>query len=225
MNKNIEELDKKLNLNMKNKELLQTALTHRSMTTNNNERLEFLGDAVIELLVSKYLFFRFKNEKEGILTTYRSSMVQTKTLSKIASDMGIGEYLQLAKGEADSGGRERSKILEDTFEALIGAIYLDKGLEYTEQFLYTHLYGVLNDIIENKSYISNKSYLQERLQSEHKQIPRYKIIKEEGPAHSRVFTVQVYINKDPMEIGTGKSKQEAEDEAAKKVIQKLYGKN
>ena len=139
-----------LNLQIKNKELIKNSLTHKSYKGENNERLEFLGDAVIEILSSIYLYNRFPNEKEGILTKYRSSLVKTSTLAKIAKTINLGEYLILSKGEENTGGRERENILGDAFEAFIGAIFLDRGLEYTNKFLYTHLYCILDDIIINK---------------------------------------------------------------------------
>jgi ribonuclease-3 len=222
---NIKEFIDKLKLNTQNEKLIQIALTHRSFSGENNERLEFLGDAVIELLVSRYIFNRFPEEKEGILTSYRSALVKTETLSTVSLKLGLGEYILMSKGEEESGGRLRLTILEDAFEALIGAIYIDKGLEYTNKFLYTHLYCYLDGIIENKSYINNKSQLQELSQSKYKSTPKYRVIKEEGPAHDKTFTVELIINKKAVSQGIGKSKQEAEEKAAKEIINKVYGKN
>jgi ribonuclease-3 len=222
---NIKNFIEKLKLDIKNEKLIQIALTHRSFNGDNNERLEFLGDAVIELLVSRYIFNRFPKEKEGILTSYRSALVKTETLAATASKLGMGEYILMSRGEEESGGRLRLNILEDAFEALIGAIYMEKGLEYTNKFLYTHLYCALDEIINNKSYINNKSQLQELSQSKYKSTPRYRVIKEEGPAHDKTFTVELIINKKAVSQGVGKSKQEAEENAAKEIIDKVYDKN
>ena len=207
-----------LNLQIKNKELIKNSLTHKSYKGENNERLEFLGDAVIEILSSIYLYNRFPNEKEGILTKYRASLVKTATLAKIAKTINLGEYLILSKGEENTGGRERENILGDAFEAFIGAIFLDRGLEYTNKFLYTHLYCILDDIITNKEYLNYKSSLQEAIQSKYRVIPRYKVIKETGPSHNKTFTVVLSINNKDIAQGIGKSKQEAEENAAKNSI-------
>jgi ribonuclease-3 len=222
---NINDLISKLNLEISNTEIIETALTHRSFNGTNNERLEFLGDAVIELLVSRYIYNKFPNEKEGMLTSYRSALVKTDTLAKVSMNLGLGEYLKMSKGEEDSGGRDRVNILEDAFEALVGAIYLEKGLEYTDKFLYTNLYYILDEIIRDKLYINNKSQLQEISQSKYKSTPKYRVVKEEGPAHDKVFTVELLINKKPVSTGTGKSKQEAEENAAKEIIKQLYDKD
>ena len=216
---------KTLNLEIRNRELIKTALTHRSHKGKNNERLEFLGDAVIELLVSVYLYNRFSNEKEGILTKYRSAMVKTSNLAKIAKNINLGEFLILSKSEEDNGGRQRENILGDAFEALVGAIYLNTGIEYTNKFLYTHLYYVLDDIIDKKEYLNYKSSLQEIIQSIYKVIPRYHVIKETGPSHNRVFTVAMSINNKNVSTGVGKSKQEAEENAAKNAILEIRKKH
>ena len=225
MNNNINDLISKLNLDINNIGIIETALTHRSFNGTNNERLEFLGDAVIELLVSRYIYNKFPNEKEGILTSYRSALVKTDTLAKVSMNLGLGKYLKMSKGEEDSGGRDRVNILEDAFEALVGAIYLEKGLEYTDKFLYTNLYYILDEIIRDKLYINNKSQLQEISQSKYKSTPKYRVVKEEGPAHDKIFTVELLINKKPVSTGTGKSKQEAEENAAKEIIKQLYDKD
>ncbi len=222
---NVEDLIEKLNLKINDIELFRKSLTHRSFNGENNERLEFLGDAVIELLVSKYIYNKFPNEKEGILTSYRSSLVKTETLSKIAASLSFGNYILMSKGEDESGGRERQTILEDAFEAFIGALYLDRGLEYTNDFLYNNLYYILEDIIRDKSYINNKSQLQEISQSKYKSTPKYKVIKEEGPAHDKTFTVELVINKKTVSQGIGKSKQEAEESAATNILNKIYDKD
>ncbi len=219
---NLEELQTKLNIYFKNIELLETALTHRSVSQNNNERLEFLGDTVLELLVSKYLFKKFPNANEGILTRYRSSMVKAETLADVAQNkLSLGNYLKMSKGEEDSGGRNRKNLLADAMEALIGAIYIEKGLEYANNFLYTNLYSVLDKIIENESYVDNKSKLQEVCQLRYKTMPKYRIVKTEGPAHNRFFTAQAYINKKPFGTGQGQSKREAEENAAQYVLDNL----
>ena len=216
---------KQLNLQIKNKELIKHSLTHRSYRGKNNERLEFLGDAVIEMLSSIYLYNRFPNEKEGILTKYRSALVKTSTLAKVAKNINLGDFIILSKGEEDNGGRQRENILGDAFEALVGAIYIDTGIEYTNKFLYTHLYCILDGIISNKEYLNYKSSLQEAIQSKYKVIPRYQVIKEEGPSHNRIFTVSMSINKKKISVGTGKSKQEAEENAAKNAILEIKKKH
>jgi ribonuclease-3 len=215
------------NIPIKDKLLLQKALTHRSWlnenvgkTSESNERLEFLGDAVLELIISEYLFNKYPKFNEGVLTAFRASLVKTETLAKVAKSLKLGKILLLSHGEEISGGRQNKSLLADTFEAIIGAIYLDSGKKATSLFLDKHLIPELQDIIDKRLDKDAKSTLQEIAQSQEKETPIYKVLKEEGPDHDKIFTVAVFINGKHVSKGTGKSKQQAQQEAAKKALEK-----
>ncbi len=208
--------------------LLETALTHRSalnerisQATESNERLEFLGDAVLELITTEFLFNKFPHEPEGKLTAYRSSLVKTTTLAEVAKDLGLGEKLYMSKGEEATGGRNNPGLLADTTEAIIGAIYLDQGYETTKKFLKENLFNKFDEIKKQKLYQDSKSVLQEIVQAKGFEAPIYKVIKEEGPDHSKQFTVEVLIDSQPAGIGMGKSKQAAQQAAAQTALKKL----
>jgi ribonuclease-3 len=222
--KNLDNLEEKLNLKFKDKNLLKQALVHRSylnehpnFSLDNNERLEFLGDAVLELITTKFLYENFKNP-EGELTAFRSSLVNTDSLSKTADELGLNECLFLSRGEQKSTSRSRKVILANTFEALIGAIYLDQGLKSAEGFIRLNLLIKLDVILKKQLYKDSKSELQELIQAKLKLTPTYKVIKEIGPDHSKIFTVGVFCGEKLTAIGRGKSKSEAEKEAAKKAL-------
>lgn len=183
----------------------------------HNERLEFLGDAVLELVVTEHLYKSFTNP-EGELTNWRSSIVRGDILAKVASNLQLGELLFLSKGEDKSGGRNRNLILANTFEALIGAIYLDQGYAPAAKFIHEFLIVLLPEIIEKKLYIDPKSHLQERSQDQLGVTPEYKVLSDEGPDHNKIFTVGVYARGKLIADGKGSSKQRAEQEAATNAL-------
>lgn len=228
---NIEELEKNIGIVFSNKELLETAITHRSYINEHrkvkehNERLEFLGDAVLELIVSDFLFKKFSDRAEGELTSFRSALVRTDSLALTAKDLKLGEYLLLSKGEEDSGGKEKDFLLANTFEAVLGAIYLDKGYDISKEFVEQHLLPKIDDIVEFRLDIDSKTRIQELAQSIHKSTPEYEVIKEEGPDHDKTFTVVVKVNDKVIGEGVGSSKQRAEEQAAKVGVQYIENHN
>lgn len=205
-------------------DLLREAFTHRSYLNESrekiasNERLEFLGDAVLEILVSEYLFHRFPEYPEGKLTLLRSSIVRTETLAKAAHTQSLGKYLRMSRGEEEHGGRTNESILANTYEAVIGALYLDQGLSTVKSFLESTLFPYFEEIINNKSYRDAKSQLQEVVQEKHKITPIYKVLKEEGPDHLKRFTVGVFVGDEKIGEGSGKNKQAAESKAAETAL-------
>ncbi len=212
----------------KNSLLLKTALTHRSAlnesispASESNERLEFLGDAVLELATTGFLFKKFPHEPEGVLTAYRSSLVKTTTLAKVAQELNLGQKLYMSKGEESTGGRNNPSLLADTTEAIIGAIYLDQGYEATKKFLEKNLFNKFDQIKKLKLYQDSKSLLQEIVQSKNFDAPLYKVIKEKGPDHDKQFTVEVLVNSKSVGTGAGKSKQLAQQAAAQEALKKL----
>lgn len=224
MTKNLSSLEKKLGLRFKNKNLLKQALIHRSYLNehpeeklDHNERLEFLGDAVLELVVSEYLYQNYTNP-EGELTSWRASLVNTDSLSDLSKKLGINDFLFLSKGESKSTGKARNVILANTFEALIGAIYLDRGFKTAKKFILKKLIIKLPEIIQKELYKDPKSKFQEIAQAKFKITPTYKVLKEEGPAHEKKFTVGLYLGEKLISQGEGMSKFEAEMEAAKKGL-------
>ncbi len=224
----LKNLEEKIGLKFKDKDLLKTAFIHRSYLNEHpkenlphNERLEFLGDSVLGFIVSDYLFKKFPNDPEGDLTNYRSSIVNARILSKVSGELGLGDYLFLSKGEESTGGRERQYILANTYESFLGAIYLDSGVIESEKFIHNTLIGHLHDIIKNKLYKDYKSQLQEISQSKFNITPNYKIMSEKGPDHTKVFETGAYLNKKLLAKGSGKSKQSSEQEAAKAALEKI----
>ncbi len=221
-------LGSKIKTEFKDINLLRQACTHRSYLNENkssglehNERLEFLGDAVLELVVTHFLYKKFPGRNEGELTAYRSAIVNTVSLSKSASFMGINEYLLLSKGESKDTGRARSIILADTVEAIIGAIYVDQGYTSAEKFIANFILEVIDidEIIDKKLWLDAKSRFQEKAQEETGITPTYKTMKETGPDHSKLFTLGVFIGDKQIALGTGMSKQEAEQKAAEKALE------
>jgi ribonuclease-3 len=217
-----------LDVSFKNLDLLIEALTHRSYlnehreyTGSHNERLEFLGDAVLELAVTNFLFKKFPAKPEGDLTSYRAALVNTVSLALSAQAIGINDYLLLSKGEAKDTGRARDVILADAFEAVIGAIYLDSGYESAEGFIARNLYTKIDDVISKRSYQDAKSRFQELAQEKRGNTPRYETLSEEGPDHAKLFTVGVFIDKKEIAKGEGQSKQEAEQSAAQAGLNKM----
>ena len=209
-----------------NKKLLITSLTHRSAlnekkgSKTSNERLEFLGDAVLEIIVSDHLYHLYPKLPEGELTHMRAQIVQTKTLAAAAKKLELGKHLIFSKGEKKAGGQNNISLLADCFEAVIGAVYLDQGLEKTKKFIKENLLFKLNNIFQDVQITDYKSKLQELWQKKRKATPTYKISKASGPDHNKLFEVKVYLNKKVISTGKGKSKQEAQQQAAKVALEK-----
>lgn len=207
--------------------LLAEAFTHRSYLNehrehvgNHNERLEFLGDAVLELVITDFLFKKFPEKDEGELTNYRAALVNTVSLAETAQKIGINDYLLLSKGEARDTGRARDVILADTFEAVIGAIFLDAGYADAEKFIGKNLYEKIDEVIAKRAYQDNKSRFQELAQEKKGITPTYQTLDEVGPDHERVFTVGVFLGDAEVARGEGRSKQEAEQAAAQAALTK-----
>lgn len=211
-----------------NKKLLEHAFTHRSYLNENpswklgsNERLEFLGDAVLEFITSEHLYKTYEKEPEGRLTAYRSSLVKTETLAVLAEELNFGGKLKLSKGEDDSGGRQSEYLLADTFEAFIGALYLDQGIPVCRQFLEKTLFSKLDQIVATKAYKDYKSVLQEIAQEKVNFTPVYKVLDQWGLDHQKTFKVGVIIKGKQEGTGEGSSKQRAEVEAARDALESL----
>ena len=225
---NVLEAEKSLNLTFSNKALLQRALTHRSYLNENpnypledNERLEFLGDALLDFITGEYLYHRFPEMPEGRLTNLRSALVRTETLAQFATELNLGAYLFLGRGEEESGGRKRLAILCDAFEAFVGALYLDSGLDTVRQFVYTLIDPALQAILALDTDKDAKSRLQEVAQSHYQLTPIYRTVKEQGPDHAKEFTVEALIGGKIYGRGTGFSKQNAAQAAAQEALQVL----
>ena len=214
----------KLGFQFKNIDLLVTALTHRSYvnehkksTTEHNERLEFLGDAVLELVATRFLFDNF-DKPEGILTSWRAALVRTESIASAGAEIGFESLVRMSRGEKRGSDRARMHIIANAFEALIGAIYLDQGYEIASEFIKQHILTKTDAILADESWRDPKSYLQELTQRIDNQMPSYKVMNEDGPDHDKTFTIGVYVNKKLIGKGSGTSKQMAQQEAAKKAI-------
>jgi ribonuclease III len=219
-------LEKKLNIDFKDKDLLTQAFVHRSylnehpdFKVGHNERLEFLGDAVIELIVTDYLFKKYPGEAEGILTSWRAALVNTNQLASKAEELGLGEFLLLSKGEENDADKARYYILANAFEALIGSIYLDLGFEKAKKVIKENLLEELPRIIESGEFKDPKSLFQEEAQDKEGITPSYKVLDEWGPDHNKKFIVGVFLGEDLIARSEGSSKQEAEIKAAKKALE------
>ena len=219
--KDFEVLEKNLGLRFKDKNLLKQAFTHRSYLNENpdfkldhNERLEFLGDAVIELIVTEYLYKEFPEKPEGELTNWRAALVNAKMMTSVAEELGFNDFLLLSRGEGKELGKARAYILANTFEALLGALYLDSGFNPCDEFIEKYLLVKLADIIQDGSYKDAKSKFQEEAQERNSITPNYKVMKETGPDHDKIFIVGVYLGTELVAEGKGSSKQEAEEAAA-----------
>ncbi len=208
--------------------VLKTAFTHRSYLNENkgaglehNERLEFLGDAVLELVVTYFLFKKYPNKNEGDMTSYRAALVNTVSLVRIAETLGINDYLLLSKGEEKDKGRARSIIWADTVEAIIGAVYVDQGYSAAANFVSRHLLEVIDidEIVSKKLWLDAKSRFQEKAQEMTGQTPSYKTLKESGPDHDKQFTLGIFLGSVQIATGSGPSKQEAEQKAAEKALE------
>jgi ribonuclease-3 len=224
--KDLSPLEAQLHITFTNKELLQQAFIHRSYINehsgtglSHNERIEFLGDAVMELIVTDYLFKTFPKKPEGELTAYRASLVNTMTISEAATDLGFGDFLILSKGEARDMGKARAYILANTFEAFIGALYLDQGYDAASQFVNHVLIKKLDNIITHGLWRDAKSYVQEKSQEIESVTPSYKVLHQSGPDHDKIFTVGIYFGTKLIAEGKGSSKQEAETDAARNALE------
>lgn len=228
MNK-LNKLEKQIGIAFKNKRLLENAFVHRSYLNEHkdfplqsNEKLEFLGDSVLSLITSMYLYNKYPTLHEGDYTEIKSAVVKTHSLAKAALDLNLGEYLYLSRGEEAGKGRSNTNLLADCFEALIASIFIDKGFNAAYDFVLAYLFrDDLDHLVTRKQYFSAKSKLQEYSQAVFKSTPVYKIMKEEGPEHKRIFTVVAYVNNKNMGSASGKSKKEAEEKVAAKALAQL----
>lgn len=225
INKDLNTLESLLNVEFKDKNLLLSAITHRSYLNEHreaawehNERLEFLGDAVLELVVTDYLFHRYLDKPEGELTAVRAALVNTVSLSNASEKLGINKYLLMSKGETKDEGRARQYILANVFEACIGAIYMDRGYSAAHDFIAERLFSKTDEIVQKRLWQDPKSRFQELAQERASITPTYETVSQEGPDHDRVFTVGVFLRHEKVAEGKGRSKQEAEQEAAQAAI-------
>ncbi len=224
----VAEFEKKFHLHFNQPELIITALKHRSYLniTNedrifSNERLEFLGDAVLDLVVTHYLYEKFPKRTEGELSKIKSILVSKPVLADVANQMSLGNFVLINWGEEKTGGRKRQSILADAMEAIIGAIYLDQGLEAAREFIQTHLLKNFQKIIKRGLYKNYKSILLEFAQSKGLDVPSYRVVREEGPDHAKEFIIEVYVDDQKMGEGRGRSKKIAEQQAARQAVKKL----
>ncbi len=220
-----EALEEKIHITFKDRNLLDMAFVHKSYVNEHrdrkkehNERLEFLGDAVLELVVTEYLYKTFTNEEEGVLTNWRSALVKGKHLAEISEKLELGLYLYLSRGEERGGGRKKSYILANLLEALIGVIFLDQGYEVAHKFISEHILKQLSLILEQGLHIDPKSKFQEIAQEKIGFTPEYRLMRDEGPDHDKKFVMGAYINDEFIAEGAGSSKQKAEQEAAKNAL-------
>ncbi len=220
------DFEKKIKVIFKDKDLLKQAFTHRSYINENpasslshNERLEFLGDAVLELIVTDFLYRKYSQYTEGELTTLRSALVNAIIISEIAADIGMNDYLLLSKGEAKDFGKARQYILANTYEAFVGAMYLDQGYDVVDKFVAKTLLPKTEEIVNKKLWRDAKSLVQENAQEYLGVTPSYKVISESGPDHDKHFTVGVFFADEQVAIGKGKSKQESEQSAARAALE------
>jgi ribonuclease III len=210
---------------LKNKKLFEEAFTHRSylneakLKVASNERLEFLGDSIISFVISNYLFSKYSDFDEGDLTNLRSLMVNTKSLSEIARELNMGELLKLSRGEEESKGRENATLLENSFEAYVGALFLDQGMTCVTNFLDIAMFPKIQELVNKKAFKDPKSLFQEKIQARKRGSPLYKVLEETGPAHAKTFKVGVFVDGKKMGEGIGKSKQIAEESAAKIALE------
>ncbi len=223
--KDFTEFEKIIGVDFKDKNLLIRSLTHRSFLNEHksnkaghNERLEFLGDAVLELVVTHYLYEKYPNKTEGDMTSIRSALVNAQTCAEVAKEINLNEFLLLSKGEAKDTGRARQYILANALEAVIGAMYLDRGYDTAKDFIFKFMLPMTEKIVSEELWIDAKSKFQERAQDEAAVTPSYKTLKEDGPDHDKKFTVGVFLKQDLIAEGVGDSKQEAEQDAARKAL-------
>jgi ribonuclease-3 len=225
VSKNISDLEKKIKIKFKKTELLQTAITHRSYINehrsyklDHNERLEFLGDAVLELVVTDHLYQNFPNP-EGELTNWRAALVNKDMLSSVSRSLGVENFLLMSRGEAKDTGRARDYLLANALEAIIGAIYLDQGYGEAKKFIEENILSRLEKVIKSKAYIDPKSNFQEEAQARVGVTPSYRVLSESGPDHDKKFVVGVYLSDEEVAQGEGNSKQQAQREAARNALE------
>ena len=226
--KDFSQFEVKTGIVFNDKKLLMQAFMHRSYINENggtglahNERLEFLGDAVLELVITDYLYKKYTQETEGELTSYRAALVNAVTIAQAATEVGMNDFLLLSKGEAKDTGKARQYILANTYEAYVGAVYLDQGYATSEKFILDTLVPKIDEIVSKKLFRDAKSFIQEQAQEHENVTPSYKVLKESGPDHDKHFTVGAYFGTTLVAEGRGKSKQEAEQEAAKTALTKM----
>ena len=227
--KDFSKLEKRLNISFKNKDLLIQAFCHRSYLNENpefylehNERLEFLGDAVLELVVTENLYKNYPRKAEGELTNWRAALVNAKMLSEMAKELGLNDFLLLSRGESKELGKARQYILANTFESLIGALYLDQGYKICQNLIEKKLIVKLPEILEKGLFKDAKSLFQEEAQEKTGITPIYKVLKEWGPDHAKHFIIGVFLNKELVAKGEGSSKQEGEEKAAENALATKY---
>jgi ribonuclease-3 len=214
-----------------NEEIQSLVFTHRSYLNENrevkesNERLEFLGDSILSFVVSSYIYNQYPNLKEGELTSLRSVLTNTQTLYLVSDALGLGSLLKMSKGEEDGGGRTNKTILANTYEAAVGGLFLDSGIEKAREFIITTILDNANEFIGAQGLKDSKSMLQEFMQEKYKVSPDYRILGEEGPDHNKIYTSGVFLNGELVAQGQGRSKQEAEKDAAQKAVSVLHGEN
>ena len=226
--KQLKLLEKKLGYSFKHKDLLKRALTHKSYTnelklppSQHNERTEFLGDAVLELAISHLLMEKFKEHPEGELSKLRAAIVNEAQLADLARSIRLGDFLYLGKGEEQTGGRDKPSLLSDVYEAVLGAIYLDRGFQKAFQLVAKHFVEIIKKVGEEGFAKDYKTRLQEEVQSRFRSIPRYKMVKAVGPDHNKIFEINLYIQEELYGVGEGPSKKSAEQDAARQALEKL----
>ena len=225
--KNLLDLEHKLNYYFNDRNLLKNALLHKSLgnerkeyKNQNNERLELLGDAVLDLIVAEYLYKNYKNASEGTIAKLKAMIVSEPILAKISRQIGVGKFLMLSRGEVMSGGRNRESILADSFEAILGAVYIDSNLEEARVFALSHIKQYIDHIEENEDILDFKSILQEYVQKEFRTVPTYELVAERGPDHMKEFEIQVIVG-NYREKAIAKNKKKAEQLSAKALCIKL----
>ena len=217
-----DDLYKRIGYTFSDKNLIKTALTHRSASGQNNERMEFLGDSILGYIISNELYRRFPEAQEGQLSRLRASLVKGETLAEIARSLEVGDYLYMGSGELKSGGFRRGSILADAFEAIIGAIYLDSGIQQAEKFILRYFNDKLSDCDPVKAEKDPKTRLQEFLQAESSSLPKYSVLNIEGEAHNQTFEVECFLEeRNIKQVAEGTSRRKAEQSAAQKVLEKI----
>ncbi len=225
--KNKAELEKLIDYNFKDTDILNTALTHSSFANEkglnciHNERLEFLGDSILSMIISLYLFRHNKNMPEGQLTRTRANIVCEQSLYNVAREMNLGKYIHMSKGEESTGGRKRPSILADTLEALIAAIYLDSGFNKAELFVLSIMGDIIKSSIDNKIFNDYKSFFQEYVQKNNLGLIEYKMLSEKGPDHLKIFSMALLLDNKTVGIGKGNSKKDAQQSAARNAMETM----
>lgn len=223
----VSQLLESLSIDSKNIELFTLAFTHKSYTNEketgeSNERLEFLGDAILEFLITEYLYLTYPESDEGEMTGLRSATVRKESLAKVAKSLHFGNYMLLSKGEQKGKGHQKDYLLANTFEAFLGALFLDKGMSACKMFVERYLFPMIEEFKAQSSYIGPKTMFQEAAQGKMGITPRYELISDEGPDHSKVFTMAAMLGDEKIAEGTGNSKQKAESDAARAAYEKLF---